>query len=184
MEQGTQCRTCGVVKPPSDFYPYRRFQCKQCHKKKHDEWRTSEAGRANVKALKTRYRRLAGSQPMQELRRLAAERKAITDRLELEREQQIALARIGPPRPTPTAIGPAAAFRWRYQNDESFREFQKERARLARKKDPLPDWRIRERLKVGKAVDIPPELIEAKRMQIRVNQLLREKQHENDRPAA
>lgn len=49
------CKHCGVIKTPSDFYPYAKSKCKACHSKAVAEWQHKNPER--VRALQKKWRR-------------------------------------------------------------------------------------------------------------------------------
>lgn len=114
-------------------------------------------------------RRVDGATPRSVIAETSLARVAEREQLKLERKaerERQQLEFIGPPKPR---SGTAAYFRIRYQTDESFRE--KERARVAAKKERVPLYYARQQLGLGK--DAPEELVQVKRLHLLIKKALR-----------
>ena len=134
------------------------------------EWKAS-GGADLMRSLKEKYRRQAGVRKMDDIqaesRQKAAAKAAIRDaaRAAIQAEKE---RFVGPLFPT-SSENPAAYYRIRYASDEKFRE--KEKARVAAKKQTVPMYYAKQMLGIKGAV--PLVLVEAKRLQLIIKKTLR-----------
>lgn len=167
------CKRCGVVfDQKHDSHTYCSNKCRSAEFRKSPQYRDlMDRTRESRKARKEKYRREAGAVPRDVIHAKAVEKK-ISEAKQKELKKQFEDFFVGPPKPH-SFLSKANYYRWRYQNDDEFRE--KEKIRSKTKKAACPDFYIRQQLG---GIECSKKLIEAKRLQLQIKRFIKEINHE------
>jgi hypothetical protein len=172
------CKQCGKTGEEAVDFRKGRAVCEECGREearaRMKEFRKTDAYKVWLeesseyrKALKAKYRAMAGCKSRAKRAEIRRQKMEAADHVRAQREFFFAVF-IGPPTPA-TAMNDADYMRWRYRNDTDVRGYHKEKRR--RHVETVSISYARQQLGIK---DAPMELIEAKRLFILIKRQIKE----------